>query len=156
MQHDQFIIQSDANKTFDTIMKGPRIFENPDRADAFVDWIEKDSDSTHEKLNSLFLDMRKSDVYSFKRHSMKLQYEILSIGLKGSIIAITQGNREIPDEYKGPYFKFSTFFVDDKENLIDVMKQLVSVSDDMERIKEELFLLLSFFILTYEHRAEKI
>ena len=70
-------------------MKGPRIFENPDRAVAFVDWIETDSDSTHEKLNSHFLDMRKSDVYSFKRHSMKLQYEILSIGLKGSIIAIT-------------------------------------------------------------------
>jgi hypothetical protein len=36
------------------------------------------------------------------------------------------------------------------------MQQLGSVSDDNERIKEELFLLLSFFILTFEHRAEKI
>ena len=36
------------------------------------------------------------------------------------------------------------------------MQQLGSVSDDNERIKEELFLLLSFFILTFEYRAEKI
>ena len=32
------------------------------------------------------------------------------------------------------------------------MMQLVNLHDDEERIKEELFLLLSFFILTYEHR----
>jgi hypothetical protein len=32
----------------------------------------------------------------------------------------------------------------------------VQVPDEEERIKEELFLLLSFFILTYELRVEKI
>jgi hypothetical protein len=53
-------------------MKGARIFENMDRPDSFVDWIEKDSDNTHDQLNKFFLEMRKSDVYSFKRHSMKL------------------------------------------------------------------------------------
>ena len=36
------------------------------------------------------------------------------------------------------------------------MEQLVQVPDEEERIKEELFLLLSFFILTFELRAEKI
>ena len=52
---------------------------------------------------------------------MKLQYEILSIGLKSSIITINQGE-EIPEEDKNRiYFKFSTYFVDDKENLKDVM-----------------------------------
>ena len=30
------------------------------------------------------------------------------------------------------------------------------LSDDEERIKEELFLLLSFFILTFEHRQDRI
>jgi hypothetical protein len=67
---------------------------------------------------------------------MKLQYEILSIGLKDSIIAINQedicsANEDneshpavnyIPESAKGCYFKFSTFFVDDKENLKDVMQ----------------------------------
>lgn len=93
-----------------------------------------------------------------------MQYEILSIGLKGSIISINQGQDEqdfeykyeIPESAKGPYFTFSTYFVDDKENLKDIMQQLGSVSDQHERIKEELFLLLSFFILTFEHRAERI
>lgn len=116
------------------------------------------------KLNKIFFEMRQSDVYSFKRHSMKMQYEILSIGLKGSIISINQGQDEqdfeykyeIPESAKGPYFTFSTYFVDDKENLKDIMQQLGSVSDQHERIKEELFLLLSFFILTFEHRAERI
>ena len=36
------------------------------------------------------------------------------------------------------------------------MQQLTSLTDDQERIKEELFLLLSFFILTFEHRHERI
>ena len=36
------------------------------------------------------------------------------------------------------------------------MEQLVNVPDDEERIKEELFLLLSFFILTFEYRTDKI
>jgi hypothetical protein len=53
---------------------------------------------------------------------MKLQYEILSIGLKRSIIAINQGE-QVPEEDKREcYYKFSTYFVDDKENLKDVMQ----------------------------------
>jgi hypothetical protein len=83
---------------------------------------------------------------------MKLQYEILSIGLKGSMIALADGQIVIPEKQKGAYFKFSTYFVDDKENLKGIMQQLGNLSDDEERIKEELFLLLSFFILTFEHR----
>ena len=46
MKHEQFIIQSDAQKTFDTIFKGPRIYQNPDRKDAFIDWIEKNQGDT--------------------------------------------------------------------------------------------------------------
>jgi hypothetical protein len=41
MQHEQYIIQSDAQKTFDTIMKGKRIFENQSKSDCFVDWIDR-------------------------------------------------------------------------------------------------------------------
>jgi len=37
-----------------------------------------------------------------------------------------------------------------------IMQQLGDLSDDEERIKEELFLLLSFFILTFEHRQDRI
>ena len=36
------------------------------------------------------------------------------------------------------------------------MKQLLEVSDDEIRIKEELFHLLSVFIATYENRSEKV
>ena len=36
------------------------------------------------------------------------------------------------------------------------MTQLGNAGEDDERIKEELFLLLSFFIITFPHRAEKI
>ena len=87
---------------------------------------------------------------------MKLQYEILSIGLKGSMMSLADNQLTIPEKSKGPYFVFSTFFVDDKENLKGIMQQLGSLSDDEERIKEELFLLLSFFILTFEHRQDRI
>lgn len=41
MQHEQYIIQSDAQKTFEAIMKGNRIQQNLDRRDSFIDWIEK-------------------------------------------------------------------------------------------------------------------
>ena len=56
----------------------------------------------------------------------------------------------------GLYHKFANHFVDDKENLKDIMQQLGNCSDDDERIKEELFLLLSFFIMTFEKRADRI
>mmetsp|Transcript_10330 Transcript_10330/g.15840 ORF Transcript_10330/g.15840 Transcript_10330/m.15840 type:complete len:80 (+) Transcript_10330:1227-1466(+) len=36
------------------------------------------------------------------------------------------------------------------------MRQLTEVSDDKERIKEELFMLLSYFILTFEYRRDGI
>jgi len=106
--------------------------------------------------------MRKSNVYSFKRLSMKLQYEILSIGLKESMMAIskeglnTTATRKDESYKDAQYYRFATYYVDNKENLKDIMEQLVQVPDEEERIKEELFLLLSFFILTYEHRSNKI
>lgn len=54
------------------------------------------------------------------------------------------------------YYRFSSFFVDNLANLKDIMEQLVEVPDEEEKIKEELFLLLSYFILTFEHRVDKI
>ena len=38
----------------------------------------------------------------------------------------------------------------------DILIQLGNATDDDERIKEELFLLLSFFIITFPNRANKI
>lgn len=60
MQHEQYIIQSDAQKTFDTIFKGPRIYQNVERKDHFIDWVEKNAGNTntHEKLNLMFREMR--------------------------------------------------------------------------------------------------
>jgi len=52
---------------------------------------------------------------------MKLQYEILSIGLKGSMMSLADNQNSIPEKAKGPYFRFSTYFVDDKENLKGIM-----------------------------------
>jgi len=92
MTHEQYIVQSDAQKTFDTILKGPRIYENVDRPDCFIEWIEHNAadSQTHFRLNKMFLEMRQSNIYAFKRLSMKLQYEILSIGLKDSMIALSR------------------------------------------------------------------
>lgn len=86
---------------------------------------------------------------------MKLQYEILSIGLKDSVMELINENKN-QNKKKSLYFYFSTYFVDDKENLKDLMKHLGTLTDDDERIKEELFLLLSFFILTFEYRQPAI
>lgn len=60
MQHEQFIIQSDAQKTFDSIFKGMRIEQNPERKDMFIDWIESNSgeSDTLKKLNDMFKQMR--------------------------------------------------------------------------------------------------
>ena len=57
--------------------------------------------------------------------SIKLQYEILSIGLKNGI-----GQKQPQSDEIVPYEKFANFFVDDKENLKDIMKQLGEVEDD--------------------------
>ena len=54
-------------------------------SDPFLEWIENNIDDSHSKLNKLFFDMRKSELYSYKRLSMKLQYEVLRIGLAKSI-----------------------------------------------------------------------
>jgi len=59
----------------------------------------------------------------------------------------------LPEEIKfGPYFQFASFFVDNKENLKDIMNALGNASNDERRIKGELFYLLSLFILTFEFR----
>ena len=59
MQHEQFIIQSDAQKTFDRIFKGSRIEQSLERKDMFIDWIENDEYSdTFSKLNEMFRLMR--------------------------------------------------------------------------------------------------
>lgn len=104
---------------------------------------------------------------------MKLQYEILGLGLKSELqhniqnkeLDVSEGERHDRSMYEdegtntsrgGLYNRFANFFVDDKENLKDIMQQLGSLSDDEERIKEELFLLLSFFILTLGKRADRI
>ena len=72
MEHEQYIIQSDAQKTFEVIMKGPRIFESG-KMDHFVHWIEKDIDGqVKPKLNKLFFQMRNSNIYCFKRLTMKI------------------------------------------------------------------------------------
>lgn len=91
---------------------------------------------------------------------MKIQYEILSIGLKQSMVDISRqyANKEPiacrEETYDGIfYYFFSKFFVDNKYNLKDIMVQISTVNEDSEqKIKEELFLLLSFFILTFEYR----
>lgn len=69
-----------------------RIELNPDRGDNFIKWIEDNNEGTHthEFLNQMFFDMRQSDIYAFKRISMKIQYEILSIGLKQSMMDISR------------------------------------------------------------------
>lgn len=107
-------------------------------------------------------------MYSFKRLSMKLQFEILTIGLKNCTIYLAEQLKtdqfntyeeyinSIPESLKTPYYNFSSYFVDDKENLKDVMKQLGELTDDEERIKEELFMLLSYFILSFEYREDRI
>ena len=93
----------------------------------------------------MFMRMRKSDVYSFKRQSMKLQYEILALGLKSDMqqgldekakLNASDGDRhdrsmfddqEGKNKYgsnerkSGIYSKFATYFVNEKENLKDVM-----------------------------------
>lgn len=87
--------------------------------------------------------------------NLKLQYEILSIGLKNSMMELVNEKKNDKSK-KSVYYYFSTYFVDDKENLKDIMNQLGMLPDEEERIKEELFLLLSFFILTLENRQPNI
>ena len=73
-------------------MLGARVVSAPDpeRPDTFLLWVESNQDGNYERLNKLFLQMRQSDIYAYKRLSMKLQYEVLSIGLKKSIELINQ------------------------------------------------------------------
>ena len=46
--------------------------------------------------------------------------------------------------------------MDDNDNLKDIMVQLGTLEDDEKRIKEELFRLLWFFVMTYESRQERV
>ena len=103
MNHEQYIIQSDAQKTFDNIFKGPRIYQNLERKDAFIDWIEQNAGNTdtHKLLNEMFFKMRKSINYSFKRHCMILQYEIMAIGLKSQLKKGGQQEDEKEDKIEG-------------------------------------------------------
>lgn len=91
MKNEQFVVQTDAQKTFEAVLKGFRIEENPERGDNFIRWIDDNEEGTHthDLLNQMFYDMRQSDIYAFKRISMKIQYEVLSIGLKQSIVDIS-------------------------------------------------------------------
>lgn len=60
MQNEQFVISADAQKTFETIVKGTRIEINSDRGDCFIKWVEDNDEGshTHELLNQMFYDMR--------------------------------------------------------------------------------------------------
>lgn len=84
MKNEQFVVSADAQKTFEAILKGNRIEQNPERVDNFIKWIDDNEPETytHEFLNQMFYDMRQSTIYGFKRIAMKIQYEILSLGLK--------------------------------------------------------------------------
>jgi len=55
----------------------------------FIDWIEANEpgENTFKKLNEMFKQMRKSQNYSYKRHCMILQYEVLAYGLKSELYA---------------------------------------------------------------------
>ena len=68
-------------------MMGPRITSDDDttRPDSFLFWLESDQDNALSRLNSLFAEMRKSDIYQYKRMSMKMQFEVLKVGLEPSI-----------------------------------------------------------------------
>lgn len=73
------------------------------------------------------------------------------------VVSSKNGNgRNVDAANKGLYHNFASYYVDDKENLKEIMRQLGELGDDEERIKEELYLLLSFFILTYERRQQRI
>ena len=114
-----------------------------------MDWIEQNKNGEHAKLNEIFKKTRQSTIYSFKRQCMRLQYEILQLGLKGPMQEIAMEAREnkgpsasdnegqrmsIFDDvsknkkYKekekkqGLYYHFASYFVDDKQNLIDIMQ----------------------------------
>ena len=72
-KHEQFIVQSDAQKTFEQVMLGTRITKGKQPVqDAFLQWVERDWENGHWRLNSLFMGIRSSDIYSYKRLSMKL------------------------------------------------------------------------------------
>jgi hypothetical protein len=53
MQNEQFVVSADAQKTFEAILKGFRIEQNPERMDNFIQWIEENKEGTytHELLN---------------------------------------------------------------------------------------------------------
>jgi len=62
------------------------------------------------------------------------------------------GKQPAAQDANGYYSKFSNYFCDDKKNLMDIMEQLGNLGEEEVRIKEELFMLLSFFIMTFDNR----
>jgi hypothetical protein len=86
--HEQFIIESDAVKTLDAIMVGFTLGLDK-REDKFVKWIENSNENI-EFLNQMFLNMRQSEIYASKRLSMKLQYEIIRLGITKEIQLINK------------------------------------------------------------------
>lgn len=145
MKDEQFVISSNAQKTFETILRGNRLKKNPDKLDQFVRWIDQNSEdgsNTHEQLNEMFFEMRQSDCYAFKRYSMKIQYEILFTALKQCMIdnsarGLGDSDSDIicneEDNYLNlNYYRFSKYFVDNKYNLKDIMVQISTLNDDTE------------------------
>lgn len=73
--------------------------------------------------------MRHSENYQFKRICLKIQYEILSIGLSQSMIDISRQHANLEpitcneENYEGVihYYKFSRYFVDNMYNLKGIM-----------------------------------
>lgn len=54
------------------------------------------------------------------------------------------------------YIKFSTFFVNSKENFADISKLINSEDNTQDDIQEALFRLFGFFILTFDQRTQEI
>ena len=69
----------------------------------------------------MFFNMRQTEHYLSLRMNLKLQYEILSIGLKESMMELVNEKKNSRSK-NSIYYYFATFFADDKENLKDIMK----------------------------------
>ena len=79
-------------------------------------------------------------------------------GLNHELANQKDDNQQADDaDYQYPHYeKFANFFLDDPMNLMDIMEQLGTLPDDEKRIKEELFRLLWFFIMTFYSRQQRI
>mmetsp|Transcript_3392 Transcript_3392/g.5716 ORF Transcript_3392/g.5716 Transcript_3392/m.5716 type:complete len:161 (+) Transcript_3392:675-1157(+) len=86
MQHQQYNIQSEAHKTLEMVFHGPRI-QDRSKMDPVIEWVDSVKDpEVKERINEVFTRMRQSEIYASKRLSMNLQYVVLSIGLRESMV----------------------------------------------------------------------